>query len=267
MLRYPSHRNRGFTLIELLVVIAIIAILAAILFPVFAQAREAARKTSCISNMKQIGLGLLMYAGDYDEVLPWAASNITTADNFAWYQNIEPYMKVGTARDASGAFKPNTFFTCPSYQNSSVPMAPGDPAPPAKATPVRSYGVNSNLMPFMQSAWSPNWFPGRFTSLAAIQAPSSVVFATHQTGGRVAVSGDDVTTNCTGDEEGSAPGWNSGFYCAARYQHSGGSAYVLADGHAKWFKGPSNSWRATSMNGVAYRKSLAPNAAAWFRED
>src|SRR5213083_2078988 len=60
----------AFTLIELLVVIAIIAILAAILFPVFAQAREKARMTACLSNMKQIGLGLQMYAQDYDETLP-----------------------------------------------------------------------------------------------------------------------------------------------------------------------------------------------------
>jgi prepilin-type N-terminal cleavage/methylation domain-containing protein/prepilin-type processing-associated H-X9-DG protein len=68
----PSRRpsRRAFTLIELLVVIAIIAILAAILFPVFAQAREKARATACLSNMKQIGLGLQMYAQDYDETLP-----------------------------------------------------------------------------------------------------------------------------------------------------------------------------------------------------
>ncbi|UCH33001.1 MAG: prepilin-type N-terminal cleavage/methylation domain-containing protein [Armatimonadota bacterium] len=66
------RKNRGFTLIELLVVIAIIAILAAILFPVFARAREAARKATCISNCKQIALAALMYAQDYDEVLPAA---------------------------------------------------------------------------------------------------------------------------------------------------------------------------------------------------
>ena len=62
--------RRGFTLIELLVVIAIIAILAAILFPVFAQAREKARQTACVSNMKQIGIGVTMYAQDYDEKMP-----------------------------------------------------------------------------------------------------------------------------------------------------------------------------------------------------
>ncbi|MBM3457830.1 MAG: prepilin-type N-terminal cleavage/methylation domain-containing protein [Armatimonadetes bacterium] len=64
------HRRRGFTLIELLVVIAIIAILAAILFPVFARAREAARKSTCISNLGQLGKGLMMYVQDYDEIYP-----------------------------------------------------------------------------------------------------------------------------------------------------------------------------------------------------
>ena len=64
-------RKRAFTLIELLVVIAIIAILAAILFPVFARAREQARKTTCLSNLKEIGTASLMYVQDYDETFPW----------------------------------------------------------------------------------------------------------------------------------------------------------------------------------------------------
>jgi prepilin-type N-terminal cleavage/methylation domain-containing protein len=66
----PTSRQRGFTLIELLVVIAIIAILAAILFPVFAQTREKARQATCLSNLKQIGMGVLMYAQDYEETMP-----------------------------------------------------------------------------------------------------------------------------------------------------------------------------------------------------
>src|SRR5215831_4161841 len=74
------HRNirRGFTLIELLVVIAIIAILAAILFPVFAQAREKARQASCLSNQKQQGLAILMYSQDYDELFPAGQGNVGT---------------------------------------------------------------------------------------------------------------------------------------------------------------------------------------------
>src|SRR5512135_2806692 len=74
----------GFTLIELLVVIAIIAILAAILFPVFAQAREKARQTSCLSNTKQIALAMLMYSQDYDELLPLGS---TQGENGTWYWN------------------------------------------------------------------------------------------------------------------------------------------------------------------------------------
>lgn len=91
------NKSRAFTLIELLVVIAIIAILAAILFPVFAQAREKARQTMCLSNLKQIGLATLMYTEDYDECYPIAqeavgpegGSGLTAADE------VDPYIKAG----------------------------------------------------------------------------------------------------------------------------------------------------------------------------
>jgi len=85
--------RRGFTLIELLVVIAIIAILAAILFPVFAQAREKARATQCVSNLKQINTGIMMYSQDYDEMMPALRWNGGASLGLHWYDATEPYIK------------------------------------------------------------------------------------------------------------------------------------------------------------------------------
>ena len=89
-------RRHGFTLIELLVVIAIIAILAAILFPVFAKAREKARQTTCLSNLKQIGTAILMYAQDYDETYPIEYSMDapdTSQIPLTWPNRVMPYIK------------------------------------------------------------------------------------------------------------------------------------------------------------------------------
>ncbi len=83
----------GFTLIELLVVIAIIAILAAILFPVFARARENARRASCQSNLKQIGLGILQYTQDYDEKYPSGTTTVGGARGIGWAGQCLPYIK------------------------------------------------------------------------------------------------------------------------------------------------------------------------------
>ncbi|MCX6379373.1 MAG: prepilin-type N-terminal cleavage/methylation domain-containing protein [Armatimonadetes bacterium] len=110
-------KRRAFTLIELLVVIAIIAILAAILFPVFAQAREMARKTSCLSNLKQGGTALMMYAQDYDEqTCPWNtnpsndANGPLDSDGYttAFDRLIQPYMKNGQATGCPSDVTPGT---------------------------------------------------------------------------------------------------------------------------------------------------------------
>jgi prepilin-type N-terminal cleavage/methylation domain-containing protein/prepilin-type processing-associated H-X9-DG protein len=116
----PASR-RGFTLIELLVVIAILAILAAILFPVFAQARERARSTNCASNLKQLGLAFASYTSDYDDTLPPAAYNgepgKTVPDNFGsfrWPWLIKPYAK------------PNVLYYCPSDGTSYIDTKSGE---------------------------------------------------------------------------------------------------------------------------------------------
>ena len=111
-------QNRsGFTLIELLVVIAIIAILASILFPVFARARENARRSSCQSNLKQIGLGVAQYTQDYDEKMP---SGRMAGNN--WEINLQPYLKSYQV------------FLCPSNTRNTVAMNDGA----ASGSPVRS---------------------------------------------------------------------------------------------------------------------------------
>jgi prepilin-type N-terminal cleavage/methylation domain-containing protein/prepilin-type processing-associated H-X9-DG protein len=97
-------QRKAFTLIELLVVIAIIAILAAILFPVFAQAREKARQTACLSNTKQLALGVFMYSQDYDEILPVAGYNAQCRGRWQW--QIYPYVKN------------EQVFTCPNLASS-----------------------------------------------------------------------------------------------------------------------------------------------------
>jgi prepilin-type N-terminal cleavage/methylation domain-containing protein/prepilin-type processing-associated H-X9-DG protein len=126
-----TQRGRGFTLIELLVVIAIIAILAAILFPVFAKAREAARKTSCLSNLKQIGAGAMMYGQDYDEVLVAMFQGDGQDPNYymqMWPVLIQPYIKNGNV------------FMCPSREQYGPWELTG--TTPYSNLNYQSYGIN-----------------------------------------------------------------------------------------------------------------------------
>ena len=144
----PRTRKRAFTLIELLVVIAIIAILAAILFPVFAQARDRARMSACLSNERQIGTALMMYAQDYDETLPYirfhgVGACPKGAQCYVWKNAIQPYLK---SLDV---------LSCPSnpYSRAVPGLPPTEPSKlgtnaegweltPEQRMPI-SYGMNS----------------------------------------------------------------------------------------------------------------------------
>jgi prepilin-type N-terminal cleavage/methylation domain-containing protein/prepilin-type processing-associated H-X9-DG protein len=173
-------KRRAFTLIELLVVIAIIAILAAILFPVFAQAREKARQTSCISNLKQIGSGLMMYYQDYDEILPavnsgghptgWGYGSPDTV----WAQAINPYTKNWQ------------IFRCPSDPNhedmtrstvTDAQLPSTDPdyyyAQGARA----DYGMNYEFLSPWTFRASPRYLGSNPVSTAEIKSPAATIFA------------------------------------------------------------------------------------------
>ncbi len=155
-------KRRGFTLIELLVVIAIIAILAAILFPVFAQARESARLTSCLSNLKQIGLAVKMYAGDYDEKFPmgtypgprnWEVNPFGNADCGGYWAGFNP--GDGGPAYTGCAYGPEFYRTLMSVQlnpyikNMNVWYCPSD----STASPTQAF-IAAGRQSYQ---WFPNW--------------------------------------------------------------------------------------------------------------
>ncbi|HEX5323559.1 MAG TPA: DUF1559 domain-containing protein [Capsulimonadaceae bacterium] len=152
-MKNTSRSLTGFTLIELLVVIAIIAILAAILFPVFAQAREKARAITCVSNEKQIGLACMMYTQDYDEVYP-----LSWDEGGSWVNAVDPYIK-SAGVSAWALTSHNTVWQCPDDTT-------GDTV---------SYSAN----PMLLGGGAPDWgFPiVPSATLGKVNAPSDCVLA------------------------------------------------------------------------------------------
>lgn len=156
-----KQTRNGFTLIELLVVIAIIAILAAILFPVFAQAREKARSISCLSNVRQLGTCVLMYSQDYDELFPTGLQQ-SWWDN-TWYRIVTPYVKN------------IDIFRCPS----DTPGA--TPANWSWAGPRLSYVANGYMLD--RSGWrvvgimgmAQSWMAGITQTQAAVGKPAETI--------------------------------------------------------------------------------------------
>jgi prepilin-type N-terminal cleavage/methylation domain-containing protein/prepilin-type processing-associated H-X9-DG protein len=149
-------QDRGFTLIELLVVIAIIAILAAILFPVFAQAKAAAKKTACLSNTKQIGLGTIMYAGDYDDRAPLAQGgfiNSPTAFIITYWYGA---MKIDFTNPGAGwQIDPANGLLYPYMKNQAITACPAVNKKGLDGGAVSSYNLgyaaNPNIISFNNS--------------------------------------------------------------------------------------------------------------------
>ncbi|HEY0867898.1 MAG TPA: prepilin-type N-terminal cleavage/methylation domain-containing protein, partial [Fimbriimonas sp.] len=160
--------RKAFTLIELLVVIAIIAILAAILFPVFAQAKEAAKKTSCLSNIKQVALGQLMYAGDYDDAVAVAEYGGNDAvPHVTWTTTVHPYIK-------SGDLKADTKFgNAKSTGKSGVYACPSAPKKDEANADVEgySYGVHHAIFADNYGAGE-SWF--NYNTLASSLTTTTV---------------------------------------------------------------------------------------------
>ena len=208
-------KKAGFTLIELLVVIAIIAILAAILFPVFARAREKARQSSCLSNEKQLALGIMMYAQDYDECLPiaWAGNNYWNHDiDTIWTISVQPYVK-------------NTgIFDCPSSLLGTWAFTAG-----------RMNGQISHCSYGYNCAWMNG------TPMAKIIRPASKVLIGDAWGQDPRLSPTNGNGGCHNDW---APSYGGNFW------HNDGANLAFADGHAKWVKYP--NYFAVAVNSCPY---------------
>jgi len=217
-----DRKTRGFTLIELLVVIAIISILAAILFPVFARARESARRASCISNLKQIGLAVMMYTQDYDEHYPihYVATtvhyqggeipNFATSNYSNWNKEIYPYTKsVG-------------LFVCPSAIDSDE----ASPYAPSVGNTNSYFGNGIIFRSGYTSTASPGLHPA--LSMAAVPNPTEIIMVQ-----------DSDTTTLSSWVRPMTAGWSNFFTIWYKQQwslHFSGSDLLFADGHVKWRK-------------------------------
>jgi len=220
----------GFTLIELLVVIAIIAILASILFPVFAQAREKARQTACLSNVKQISLAMMQYAQDHDETFPPGRYyGFAAGDSWSWDHYIAPYaQKSGAVTYGQGQ---NPYLECPSDVTERQTTVAGKRS---YAIPMW-YGADLAWKPEVNVPSNTGITEGR--AFAEFTAPASTILIA-EAPTRTNRIGNNTYFSVRG------PSGTSGQIQVpppndlpvAKPSHSGGWNYGFADGHAKWFK-------------------------------
>ena len=225
-------KRTAFTLIELLVVIAIISILAAIIFPTFAQVREKARQTTCLSNMKQLGTAFTLYEQDYDEQLPGVADGMAGVGRTGGWL----YYTAFPARETQNAFDPSLGSIFPYVKNIAIFQCPSD----GDARKSRnSYAYNGCLI---QPPFVPGLNAGK--SLAAIDAPADRALLVEE-------GWDGGGINSTGRF-----GTDDGFFNLPvgnvfTTRHQGGSIVVFADGHAKFVKDAASKAQALLAGGGA----------------
>ncbi|HEY3332896.1 MAG TPA: DUF1559 domain-containing protein [Capsulimonadaceae bacterium] len=275
----------GFTLIELLVVIAIIAILAAILFPVFATAREKARQTTCQSNQRQLGTAFLQYTTDYDECLPmsnYQQIDSATTGNGSWYYELDAYVKANIARSATAGSsvaslydagqKEPLVYKCPDFVYQDVYTTNDNSGAKKTMVATRSYIVNVNYLGSYAGA-TPSWW-ARTSNISKIKTPANTVLLSEGLGGFNMTSGNDSETAFT---TAGYPTWSYGWdgsYALARTRHNGGSLYTFMDGHVKYVKAPNPSvvtvggitHPVESQSGIVWSQAKYPGATGWFIE-
>jgi prepilin-type N-terminal cleavage/methylation domain-containing protein/prepilin-type processing-associated H-X9-DG protein len=253
---HRRRRSSGFTLIELLVVIAIIAILAAILMPVFARAREKARQASCASNLKQMGLALMMYGQDYDGFMP-PSQLPSTGLSFSWPTMVQPYIKnaqvfvcpSGERGTSSVSFASANGVGGGAYTgvtvNSPTPFnlcGDGTSIPLGCVVPSLSYA--RNFIPNQAGSWAtPGFYNGNKSGFvttgttlsvndAAIEEPATTIHVfdawTQNTGWGNSIRGvqQEIRTDRFPN------------YTASKVanRHSDGFNAIFGDGHVKWVK-------------------------------
>lgn len=229
--KQTKKRHSAFTLIELLVVISIIAILASILFPVFARARENARRASCQSNLKQIGLSLQMYIQDYDGRVPICVDNTTptpTDDSGYWWVTLHKYTKN------------DQIFVCPSWRATTTPTGlQSFEVPPDANKPFLHYGIVGTYMWNETMDGSPEMRLTGTSSDGTSYGPSQVIAVSEGFNGSQVWKPEHVTPLNNPEDR-------------MRYFHMDGANVAYADGHVKWLK-----------NSNMKRRLWAPYDTAW----